>query len=533
MKKSVILEALKSVKIDNSPKNVQRLDKKVLIKGLKDAAPKSDEKGSYLSQVYKNINNNLAKPDPKGITFESEWRPHGTSAKDLSRRILIEAEIENGRPNAFRLNLMPISLDNTHAKFQATRGEKTAIVELLYPNANNKITLKVQVDGAEDKLLEIGLEDPEYLENLGAYIIKIIDESVAESQEGQQEDTDGFLYGKGGVRTDEPAPSAAMSKGTHSPIWEAVRDSDTQKMEKLMAIVEQGPEEDDEEPEDDPFAKVGEDDAAGDVEGSDVEGSGAEGKGEGDFGEDDFAIDAGASTEMGGFSSDFGGDFGEEGEGGKPEDVNSEDGIGMEDDITFVTFRDKSDWLNSSLDTMQKLVSASIAEKMQDGSGVIMTSDEILNGTVGIKSDSNYDIIDKFLKVYPELDNIDLREEHLEQIEDKLSLDDGQFDAWLQQKLPTFSGQEEVNETLNNEMFDDFEPMGGEEAPPEGGEGEGEFDNLVEKAMMPEEDEISTPEEKEAEMEITEKEGGELNEFPEVGTKEKPEEKPEEKKEEK
>jgi hypothetical protein len=160
---------------------------------------------------------------------------------------------------------------------------------------------------------------------------------------------------------------------------------------------------------------------------------------------------------------------------------------------------------------MQKLTSNSIAQKMQQGSGVVLTSDEIMNGSVGLKNDMPVDIMDKFLNVYPELDNIEMKESDLDQIEEKLSLNDGQFDAWLQQKLPEITGQNEVSSTLDNEMFEEFDEMGGE----------AEMDTLAEEEPSPEAsfeeflddvnpESTTTPDEIEAESEV------DLEELPEL-----------------
>jgi hypothetical protein len=54
-------------------------------------------------------------------------------------------------------------------------------------------------------------------------------------------------------------------------------------------------------------------------------------------------------------------------------------------------------------------------------------------------------------------------EEMMNEIEDKLDKNDNQFDAFLQQNLSKITGTETVDNTLNNEMFDDFKPMGGEQ----------------------------------------------------------------------
>jgi hypothetical protein len=84
---------------------------------------------------------------------------------------------------------------------------------------------------------------------------------------------------------------------------------------------------------------------------------------------------------------------------------------------------------------------------------------------VGIENDSNYQIVDKFLKIYTELDGVDIPVSMLNEIEDKLSKNDDQFDSFLQQNLSTITGQSQVDDVLNNEMFADFKPMGGENKP--------------------------------------------------------------------
>jgi len=241
--------------------------------------------------------------------------------------------------------------------------------------------------------------------------------------------------------------------------------------------------------------------------------------------DNDFGFGGGGGSDFG--SGGGGEDFGGAEEGG---DVNAEGGPSGEE-TEFLTFRDKTDWLQSSMDTMQNLISQAMGQKMQEGKGVILTSDEIMNGTAGMRNvDKPVDIVDKFLKIYPELDEIDLTEEHLEQIEQKLDLNDNQFDAWLAQKLPELRGEDEVNETLDNEMFDDFKPMGGEEEPTTEEPGmEGDFEDFMDETAP---EETETPvERKEAEIELGLP--SETNEFSEIGEgeAEEVEEEPKESKE--
>lgn len=473
--KAELIQSLKGVKKYTSV-NDSLVEASSVVKQLRSNISKVDN-----SKLLSDIKDNFKESLTEGISIDKVWRPQKTDMKSIMDRVLVESTYEQqNNPNAMRLNLQSIVLDKSHAKFGITRNGVNALVELLYPNVNDKITIKISVKGADDTLVEVGLEDQPYLTDLGVYILKLVDETIANSEEhlslvsANTDQSTLYLDNKSGGMTGYP------------PIWEA----DNSKLSSLMALVEQ--EEDDEDLE----ADIG---GVEDVTG--VQGDG--------FTQEDFAIDAGSAVDTGDFTSDFGGDFGGTEDIG---DVNASDDGQVEGepegDVEWSTFRDKTDWLQSSLDTMQELTSTSIAQKMQQGNGVVLTSDEIMNGSVGLKNDMPVDIVDKFLNVYPELDNIEITETNLDLIEEKLSLDDGQFDAWLQQKLPEFTGQEEVSDVLDNEMFQEFEPMGGEEvdedidaAPSES------FGEFMDDLSVEEE---KTPEEREAEAEV------DLSEIPEL-----------------
>jgi hypothetical protein len=504
MNKNDLLGALKSQKIDNGPKNNQSFEKTDFLKEIGNFMPKPDGKGQLQDDSRKDLNTDLAKPSST-IKFESEWS-NKSDMKDISKKLLAESAIlENSQPNAFRLDLGSLVLDKTHAKLGMTRAGESVHVELMYPNANEKITVKLSVDGVEDNIYELSLEDEAYVGNFGASILAQIDEMI-QSKEGMglgDYDSEYYIGNKSGGLTG------------FSPNWETsagiAESNDAKRMAALMTLVEADDDEED----------LGLDDAE---EGSDeLEGDAADVNSE-EFGEADFSMDGG--------SMDFGtdvdmGDFGGMGgdEGGESGVNDTGDEFSMEEDVNYMTFRDKSDWLNSSLDTMQKLVASSVATKMQDGEGVLLTSDEILNGTIGIKNEANTEIIDKFLKVYPSLDSIEFKED-LDRIEEKLSLDDGQFDSWLQAELPGMRGDSDVDDALNNEMFDDFEEMGGEKEQDFGGLGE--FDDFIDDTTSDEGDiddmfaEISDATEEEEEVDPlrreveSEVEGQELNEFPNV-----------------
>ncbi len=522
MNKDDMLGALKAMKVDNGPKNTESFTKTDFLKNIGGYMPKADGKGQYKDDSSKKLNSDLAKPE-KEIKFESNYgcKLQQSDIKNVSQKFLAESAIlENSSPNAFRLDLGSLVLDKTHAKVGLTRAGEKVRVELMYPNANDKITVKITVDGVEDKIYELSLEDEAYVGNFGSSILKEIDSMIKEKESMGIGDYDDEYYigNKSGGLTG------------FAPSWETggnVTEAAVSRMKDLMALVEADDEEKD---------KTATPDV--DVEGEGEEFDAGDVNADENFSESDFSLDDAGDVNMdefndlgasmgGGGALDLGGgnDFG----GG---DVNAEkgdSGVSVEENVNFMTFREKSDWLNSALDSMQKLVAKSVADKMQDGEGVILTSDEILNGSVGIKNDSNPEIIEKFLKVYPSLDEIEFKEEDLNRIEEKLSLDDGQFDAWLQAELPEMRGDKDVSDTLDNDMFDDFEEMGGEQ-PDEFG-GLGEFDDFVDETTsdegdidslfadiaaeptIDEEEEEDTEARKEAENEVG---GEELNEFPNV-----------------
>jgi hypothetical protein len=490
-----------------------------------------------MDNVRNKLNSNLAKPD-KTPKFESTWKPQKTSTKEIYKKIMFEAEIENRKPNAFRINLMPIVIDKTHAKMTIIRGDKKATVEFMYPNSEQKITLKTQLDGAEDRVEEIGLEDEQYVGGLGKHIIMTIDELIKEAGVSSQGATDDYLYGDAGK-----APSSVAG---FSPNWEVMGESDSYKMQRLMSLVEA-------EDKDDLDLDLGDDDL--DISGGDAESSmerdlaelddlgdgddlgdlGDLGGG-GEFGADDFdidATDAGADTEMGDFGGGGMGGLGDLGGGGGEDpgagDVNAEEG-GMEEDVEYMAFDKKADWLNGALNAMTSLVASDVQKKMSEGSGVAMTSDEILNGKPGIKGLTNHQIIENFLKVYPELDK-ELTLEQLDRIDEQLDKNEGEesFRQFLQKDIiPDMEqeSQDDVGDVLDNSMFDEDAPMGGEGA--DMGDEDAELGGLEDELGLGLEDEVpdeETPEFAEAENEIGE---AELEEFPNVGDEGEPEEEPEE-----
>ena len=454
---------------DNGPSKTVALDKNVVVSEMKNHfTPKTTGKSDLVEKIYKN--KDLASPS-KSVKFES-WTPRIHDVKSITKRFMMEAEQSNATgqsPNAFRLNLQSIVMDKTHSKFTIHRGSNEVTIELLYPNANNQITLKIQLKGAEDKLLTIDTEDAAYTNNFSAYIIKEVDKLISELKSKNNINYGSSELPPSGVNANDGVGGSYVpslpSLGGYSPVWESV-------WSHVSALIEA-----DDDTEDD----IVDDAAAGDVN-NDADGG---------FGEDAFTADNtdGKDADMGEFTADFGGSgsmpslggMGDMG-GGAPGGGGTSGGSaqsGEVEDTEYMKFRDKTDWTQASLDTMQKLTSDATASQMQNGSGIVLSANEVLNGTTGIVNDSNYQIIDKFLKVYTELDEVDIPEDMMNQLEDKLDANDGQFDSFLQQNLPKITGSDQVDDVLDNEMFNDFKPMGGEKPAADTGKGLDSFDSFM------------------------------------------------------
>ena len=435
----------------------ERLDKKVVLDRMANHfKPKADGQSTFLKKVPKQPD--LAEPK-KSIKFESSFTRPKHDIRSITRKVIVESETAKQSPNAMRLDLTSIVLDNIHAKFNVTRGGAVVAVELLYPNAKQEITVKVSVSKGEDRICSVNLEDENFTVNFGAFILKEVDKAVLNSNNKPQYSVSGdeskfYDASVGGTAN----PPVLPSLGGYAPVWES-------SWLNAMALVEA----DDEEITDEAPAEG--DSTEGDAAGADAAGD-VNADGDGGFGAADFSIDSagGGGGDLGGFG---GGDFGGGGAApGGAGDVNSDPSgsAGGEPEEEMVKFKDKTDWTQAALDEMQKLTADSTAKQMQSGNGVVLSSNDILKGTVGIENDSNFQIVSKFLKVYKELDGVDIPVTMMNEIEDKLSKNDGQFDAFLQQNLGEITGQSDVDDTLNNDMFADFKPMGGEEAPAPGGD---------------------------------------------------------------
>lgn len=430
-------------------------------------------------------------------TQEVAFTPVKSSIKEVSNKFMLEA-VSQSKTNAFRLDIGKLVLDKCHSKVSVSRHARKFLVEFLYPNANDKITIKVTTDGVDGIIEQVGLEDEEYTKNFSVYIISLIDKLNEQANSQSIKVNDNSIDGLVFDQTEEVSTGPAMATSlTGNPnLWES---NSLESFNHLVAMVEA---DDESEGSDDAFNDLS-DDFSEDLNAGDI-------NDDDDFSADDFSADGG----------DF--DLGDMSLGGGPgsgslSDMDSvNDGASGVQAEDYVQFKDKTDWTNESLRNMQKLVAAAASQEMKKGEGVILTSDEVLNGTSGMVGDSNYEIIEKFLKVYPEIDGIDIPVELMDQIEDKLEMGDDQFDSWLQSKMNDITGTEEVNDVLNNDMFnDDFQEMGGEVAPEESESSfkdDGSFQSFIDK--LEEDDEADSIATREAEIEVG---GREINEFPNIG----------------
>lgn len=526
-KKLDVLNALKSKKIDNGPSaSDTKLDKQDVIKNLGKSYPKPTSKTpDKIDQmaIIKKMNGDLADPS-KGIKFESAWTPVKATVRDITQRILTEASLTpNNSPNAFRLDLKSIVLDKVHSKFNVNRKNNNVTVELIYPNANGKITVKLNIEGIDDSVYEVGLEDQQYTNNFGASIIKSIDDVLAK----KEAEVPSFS-------TPSQFSNPAISVSGYSPNWVQngyTMESDARHIANLMALVEQG----EPKPEDagDDTADVGD---AGDT-GGDI---GADPAGDaGDVNADEFgAADFSAGGDTGGM--DLGGMGGGAPEGGA-EDVNADQGsVGLEDNDEYSTFKDFAfnnftTTKDGVIDVLSNIVADGIGKQLNNSTqGVKLTSSQISNGMQGLNTRPPKEIIDAFLKLYPALDGefkVSDLETLAQKLEERPSPTD--FNQFLEGYIKEMQGQTQGDTDVLQLPNAPQEPMGGAQPTAGGNAPPSEFGGFMDQAndmAMPSEEastEGGLPTEGEDEdedvqgalrkaAELETGAGPELNEFPNV-----------------
>ena len=522
-KKIDVLNALKKVNIDNGPSASDvKLNRQDVINNLGKACPKPTSKTpDKVDQmaIIKKMNTDLADP-AKSIKFESVWKPATTTVKAITQRILTEASaIPNNSPNAFRLDLKSIVLDRFHSKFTVNRQNNIVTVELIYPNANNKITVKLNIDGVDDTVYEVGLEDQQYTNNFGASIIKSIDTILAKKSEQSPS-----------FSTPSQFSNPEVSVSGFSPNWVQAgytMESDARHMAALMTLVEQDDtklDEGDESADADPTADPTGD--AGDVN--------AEAGGE--FGASDFAAEGGdmgggMDIGAGGAGMDMGGGAGGEAD---PNAVNADEGsVGLENNDEFVEFEPYalehfSTEKNGIIDVLTDIVADATTKGENASKGVVLTSEMAKNGMPGLNTRPAKEIITAFLELYPKL-NTQIKLSDMETLAQKLENrpSPSEFNHFIEGFITQINGGHADTDVM--QLPDAPQPPMGGEQPSTGGEVPNEFGDFIDTANnmggapapeggeLPQEGEdedVQNTLRKAAELETGA--GPELNEYPNV-----------------
>lgn len=381
---------------------------------------------------------------------------------DIIEKIYMESQ----NMGTFKLDMSNLIADKANCKLQIERNGQPLIVELMFPNANGKLSIRLD-GGSYDDVFEVSLDSEEYY-NLSEYIKLKADELIEAMDKGAgsssmddlkpfselgeyvgsgYNDGDMAFMGTGSSSEDKVRGNIFNSfKGNFmdsisldgTPVFEADEDEETTDAP-------------------DDFSSADEADVFDDASTDEDIGVGFEDTG--DETASDFGDDA-MSDMFGGGGTDFDSTFGGGSDVGEPEMSSGEEGV-----EETITFNDKDDWENSALRTMNDLIADYEAKQMQDGDGVMLTKDEILNGTPGIEGMTNKQIIDKFLKIYRELDGLEIPLDTMLDIEEKLKMNDGQFDSYIKGVLPELMGTSEMADisALNNDMFTEYNPSQEEE----------------------------------------------------------------------
>lgn len=411
--------------------------------------------------------------------------------RDVYEKLYMEAQ---GDSPVFSLDLGGIVMDKMNCKFNVTRHNKTLTAELMYPNASGKLSLRVDSNG-KGTVDEISLDSNEY-RYLGNYIKQLADKVIEEIEAAAPYDDSMFgdldMYIGSGYNDEEMAYAGANpgNENVTGNIFNSFKGTrmDSVNLKPFKALMEA---DEDEEDTADP------DIDAGDVNSTDGETIDVTAIDEGGDGADEgSSIGDGPFDDLfgGGGLGDFSDDTFDVNVNKNSDDPNMAPGADIADEEPTSYFKEKEDGFdNAAYRGMEKAIAAEMAKASKKGSGLELTSEEAYAGTRGIKGKyTNREVVEEFLKIYPELDEIEIPTKILDDIEDKLAQQDiSDFDEYLKGILPEIHGEDvEVNfNALNNDMFDDFEPMGGEEEP------EGDSMSFGDIFDEPGTDEISEPSE--------------------------------------
>lgn len=482
-KKQDLINKFTSKVIDNGPSN-DRLDKKVTLDLLKNHfTPTVGDKSEFIGKLH--CNKDLA-TKPQKPKFESRY---AHDIRSITDKVIFESESNKNNPNALRLDLRSIVMGKLHSKFSVTRNNKNITVEMLYPNANGEITVKLIHPEGDEHLFTVNLEDSSFINNFGSYILQEVDKLINRNNEAnltyKDPETNVYNTQPGGDIT-----PVLPSLGGYAPVWES-------KWIDAFALVE-----------------ADDDDETDEV---DIEAPTPKG-GDTGFSEEDFSVDTTGDT----FKSDFGGSGSLSELGGgmvDPSNVNSDNdpmgGESVSDEeqmkIYDPTGEKAYNWSQASLDSMAKNVAYKSSTDIKNSGGVVLSNDQILNGFAGIRNDMPITTLKKFVTVHSDLDGIDIPVSALNALDDFLSTSPSpeEVDLYIKDNLSTLTGVSVVDDTLNNEMFqpDQFSTQSPDESTED--QGMKPFDEFVDDFRVGDESqEVEVPdgvEEDEADKEIIRK----------------------------
>jgi hypothetical protein len=427
-------------------------DKTALVSALKKMSKRDGVPISALKSPAKDIKTSQSElaDEMRKLVFkdgkpkERKASPTYYTVQMVAQKALNEAysgPLANSAPNAFRLALGSLVIDECHAAFSVNRNGVEARVELLYPNANKKITIKISVPGSDFMLYELALEDDAYRYNFGLTVVRLIDMAVSNASQKSNVMYDNPLaQGNqgGGVPSTDPMdtdPNLAASQmnnvgsASSQAGFESIFRRDVALMQAFLEADATTP------PEEDPAM-----DPAGGV---------------GSFGEDDFAMsDPNGADPMAGGVGGAGGMPAATGIGaaggvnaGMPDQAGS---IGIDDgDDESENFKDYAienftTEPNGQFSVLANIVSDALSKQMQSSTqGVQLNPHQIMFGMTGINNRPANEIIDAFLKLYPDLDD-EFKIKDLEVIGQKLEENPSadQFNQFLQGQLKIMKGDE-------------------------------------------------------------------------------------------
>lgn len=410
-----------------------QIDKKALIKALKEMNYVSTESGpvvpsktKVIKALTKQILPPVSKPQDSDNWDHREYKlnkdlTYGKNlitTRDLYQKVFTEA-VTNTAYRGMRLNLASIDMKETHCKFVINRRDHDMMVELFYPNENENITVKITADTKQSNFYEVPLNSPQFRKNFGFTILKSCDQLIADNNTynlGEDLDTMQTLNGFGNDLTDLNQtllqPSAMLRESV---------DGDLAKLLNLCNAVnlledgEQAP------------------------------------------GADQFAMSGGGMSEP---QMDMnGGDInGTDSSNDPDKPVNFQDWC-LENKSEFTNNDANSDTgSTSAVDTLAKMVSEKMAEKIEDAdTGMTLRGSELYNGFQGMKEESFDNIFKLFCQYFPQLDKAqDITAKQCEEFKDyvnnpgtdSLTLDD--FTRKLAEIFPNVYGDEGTGNSMND-----------------------------------------------------------------------------------